>query len=141
MPILIASRGPEPVAPAELPKTGSMLPLIGLLGTLSFLSALADGSYSQMFLISREFGKASAKMAFSSFVSDWCGKSFHNNVRETVRWQVVWFDGLGLAIYDRSSCSNQMLSDRILNQFGIALDVKHFHDAVFVKCDGSGRNV
>jgi hypothetical protein len=48
MPILIASRGPEPVA-AELPKTGSLLPLIGLLGTLSFLSALAMGVIRKCF--------------------------------------------------------------------------------------------
>ena len=39
------------------------------------------------------------------------------------------------------SSSNQMLSNCILNQFGIVLDIKHFHDAVLVKCDGSGRNV
>jgi hypothetical protein len=50
-----------------------------------------------MFLISREFGKASAKKAFPSFVSDWCGKSF---LTMCERRQVAsgWFDGLGLAI-------------------------------------------
>ena len=47
MPILIASRGPEPAA--ELPKTGSLLPLIGLLGTLSFLSALGMGVIRKCF--------------------------------------------------------------------------------------------
>lgn len=45
MPILIASGGPAPVLaePAELPKTGSMLPLIGLLGILSCLSSIGMG--------------------------------------------------------------------------------------------------
>jgi len=40
-PILIAAAAPEPApaAPAELPKTGSLLPLIGLLGSLSLLSS------------------------------------------------------------------------------------------------------
>jgi hypothetical protein len=40
-PILIASAAPEPApaapAPAELPKTGSLVPLIGLLGSLALL--------------------------------------------------------------------------------------------------------
>jgi hypothetical protein len=43
MPILIAESAPVPVpgeAPAELPKTGGILPLIGLLGCLSVLSSL-----------------------------------------------------------------------------------------------------
>jgi LPXTG-motif cell wall-anchored protein len=43
-PILIAQATPPPApaaaAPAELPKTGSILPLIGLLGGLSLLSSL-----------------------------------------------------------------------------------------------------
>jgi FlaG/FlaF family flagellin (archaellin) len=44
-PILIAQATPppapaEPAAPAELPKTGSILPLLGLLGGLSLLSSL-----------------------------------------------------------------------------------------------------
>jgi LPXTG-motif cell wall-anchored protein len=43
VPILIAENTPPPApaaAPAELPKTGSILPLIGLLGGLSLLSSL-----------------------------------------------------------------------------------------------------
>jgi RNase P/RNase MRP subunit p29 len=44
VPILIAAATPPPApvaaAPAELPKTGSLLPLIGLLGSLSFLSSI-----------------------------------------------------------------------------------------------------
>jgi hypothetical protein len=45
MPILIAVAAPTPVLaePAELPKTGSVLPLIGLLGALSFLSSIGMG--------------------------------------------------------------------------------------------------
>jgi hypothetical protein len=51
MPILIAQAAPVPVAraapaeaaPAELPKTGGILPLIGLLGCLSLLSSAALG--------------------------------------------------------------------------------------------------
>jgi LPXTG-motif cell wall-anchored protein len=45
MPVLIAVAGPAPVlaAPAELPKTGSMLPLIGLLGALSCVSSIGLG--------------------------------------------------------------------------------------------------
>jgi hypothetical protein len=45
MPILIAAAGPAPVlaAPAELPKTGSLLPLIGLLGSLSLLFSTGLG--------------------------------------------------------------------------------------------------
>jgi LPXTG-motif cell wall-anchored protein len=45
-PILIAQAAPVPVpgaAPAELPKTGSILPLIGLLGCLSLLSSAGLG--------------------------------------------------------------------------------------------------
>jgi len=44
-PILIATAGPAPAlaAPAELPKTGSVLPLIGLLGSLSLLSSIGLG--------------------------------------------------------------------------------------------------
>ena len=47
MPILIAESAPVPVpgaAPAELPKTGGILPLIGLLGCLSVLSSLGLGT-------------------------------------------------------------------------------------------------
>jgi hypothetical protein len=36
---------------------------------------------------------------------------------------------------------NQMVSDRILHQFGIALGVKNFHDAVFVKSHGASCKV
>ena len=46
MPILIAQSAPVPVpaaAPTELPKTGGILPLIGLLGYLSVLSSLGLG--------------------------------------------------------------------------------------------------
>ena len=45
MPILIAVAGPAPVLaePAELPKTGTMLPLIGLLGGLLCLSSIGLG--------------------------------------------------------------------------------------------------
>ena len=46
MPILIAESAAVPVpgaAPAELPKTGGILPLIGLLGYLSVLSSLGLG--------------------------------------------------------------------------------------------------
>jgi hypothetical protein len=48
-PILIASAAPAPqlapaATPAELPATGSLLPLIGLLGCLSLLSALGLGA-------------------------------------------------------------------------------------------------
>jgi hypothetical protein len=44
-PILIAAAGPAPslAAPAELPHTGSLLPLIGLLGVLSLLSWIGLG--------------------------------------------------------------------------------------------------
>jgi len=46
MPVLIAAAGPAPVpgAPAELPKTGSLLPLIGMLGGISCLSSIALGA-------------------------------------------------------------------------------------------------
>jgi len=45
MPILIAVGGPAPVLaqPAELPKTGSILPLIGVLGALSCVSSIGMG--------------------------------------------------------------------------------------------------
>jgi hypothetical protein len=50
-PILIAAAEPMPApaaaAPAELPKTGSLLPLIGLLGGLSFLSSISLGVLRQ----------------------------------------------------------------------------------------------
>lgn len=51
MPILIAVTGPAPVlaAPAELPKTGSMLPLIGLLGCVSLLSSIGLGVIRKCF--------------------------------------------------------------------------------------------
>jgi hypothetical protein len=44
-PILIAAAGAAPVlaTPAELPKTGSLLPLIGLLGCFSLLSSMGLG--------------------------------------------------------------------------------------------------
>ncbi len=46
MPVLIAVAGPAPAtgAPAELPKTGSLLPLIGLLGGISCLSSIGLGA-------------------------------------------------------------------------------------------------
>jgi len=42
-PILVAAAAPEPApaAPAELPKTGSLMPLVGLLGSLSLLTSFA----------------------------------------------------------------------------------------------------
>jgi len=46
-PILIAASTPPPAlsaAPAELPKTGSLLPLIGLLGVISLLSSIGLGA-------------------------------------------------------------------------------------------------
>ena len=46
VPILIAEAAPAPALPAaapELPKTGSILPLIGLLGCFSFLSSIGLG--------------------------------------------------------------------------------------------------
>lgn len=45
MPVLVAVGTPPPApgAPAELPKTGSLLPLIGLLGGISFLSSIGLG--------------------------------------------------------------------------------------------------
>jgi hypothetical protein len=50
-PILIAAAEPMPApaaaAPAELPKTGSLLPLIGLLGGLSLLSSIGLGVLRQ----------------------------------------------------------------------------------------------
>lgn len=44
-PILIAAAGPAPVlaTPAELPKTGSLLPLIGLFGSFFLLSSIGLG--------------------------------------------------------------------------------------------------
>lgn len=50
-PILIAAAEPmpAPAAPAELPKTASLLPLIGLLGVLSFLSSLGLGVIRRTF--------------------------------------------------------------------------------------------
>jgi hypothetical protein len=50
-PILIAAAAPAPVlaAPAELPKTGSSLPLIGLLGCFSLLFCLGLGSIRKCF--------------------------------------------------------------------------------------------
>jgi hypothetical protein len=52
VPILVAVAEPAPApaaAPAELPKTGSLLPLIGLLGSLSFLSSLGLGLIRKTF--------------------------------------------------------------------------------------------
>lgn len=45
MPVLIAVAGPAPVVatPNELPKTGSLFPLIGLLGGISFLASIGLG--------------------------------------------------------------------------------------------------
>jgi hypothetical protein len=52
-PILIAMAAPVPVpaaaAPAELPKTGSFLPLIGLLGSFSLLLSIGLGAIRKMF--------------------------------------------------------------------------------------------
>lgn len=51
-PILIAAAEPVPApaeVPAELPKTASLLPLIGLLGVLSFLSSLGLGVIRRTF--------------------------------------------------------------------------------------------
>jgi RNase P/RNase MRP subunit p29 len=51
-PILVAAAEPAPVPAAaapELPKTGSVLPLIGLLGSLSFLSSLGLGVIRKTF--------------------------------------------------------------------------------------------
>jgi len=52
-PILIAQAEPPPsppsAAPAELPKTGSGLPLIGLLGCISFLSSIGLGVLRKAF--------------------------------------------------------------------------------------------
>jgi len=52
-PILIAVAQPAPAPtssePAELPKTGSLLPLIGLLGSLSLLSSLGVGAIRKLF--------------------------------------------------------------------------------------------
>ena len=45
------------------------------------------------------------------------------------------------SIYTVRSDRNQMVSDRILHQFGIALGVKNFHDAVFVKGHGASCKV
>ena len=45
------------------------------------------------------------------------------------------------SIYTIRSDRNQMVSDRILHQFGIALGVKNFHDAVFVKGHGASCKV
>jgi hypothetical protein len=47
--IAVAEPAPAPAAPAELPKTGSVLPLIGLLGSLSFLSSLGLGVIRKTF--------------------------------------------------------------------------------------------
>jgi hypothetical protein len=52
VPILVAVAEPVPVPdapPAELPKTGSLLPLIGLLGSLSFLSSIGLGVIRKTF--------------------------------------------------------------------------------------------
>ena len=48
--VAVAEPTPAPAAPApELPKTGSVLPLIGLLGSLSFLSSLGLGVIRKAF--------------------------------------------------------------------------------------------
>jgi len=55
VPILVAVATPAPApaapaaAPAELPKTGSMLPLLGLLGSLSVLSSIGLGVIRKIF--------------------------------------------------------------------------------------------
>ncbi len=51
VPILVAVATPveAPTAPAELPKTGGFLPLIGLLGSLSLLSSLGLGVVRKLF--------------------------------------------------------------------------------------------
>lgn len=51
MPVLIAVAGPAPApgAPAELPKTGTMLPLIGLLGVLMCMSSIGLGVIRKCF--------------------------------------------------------------------------------------------
>jgi hypothetical protein len=52
VPILIAVAAPPPApaaAPTELPKTGSLLPLIGLLGCLSFLTSMGLGVVRRTF--------------------------------------------------------------------------------------------
>jgi hypothetical protein len=52
VPILIAEAAPAPALPSaapELPKTGSVLPLIGLLGCLSFLSSIGLGIVRKIF--------------------------------------------------------------------------------------------
>lgn len=52
VPILIAAAEPVPAptaAPAELPKTGTLLPLIGLLGSISFLSSIGLGVIRRTF--------------------------------------------------------------------------------------------
>ena len=52
VPILVAEAAPVPVPAAtapELPKTGSLLPLIGLLGSLSFLSSIGLGLIRKIF--------------------------------------------------------------------------------------------
>jgi RNase P/RNase MRP subunit p29 len=48
-PILIAEATLPAAAPAELPKTGSLLPLIGLLGSLSFFASLGLGAIRRIF--------------------------------------------------------------------------------------------
>lgn len=50
-PILIAAAAPAPVlaTPTELPKTGSLLPLIGLLGSLLLLSSIGLGLIRKCF--------------------------------------------------------------------------------------------
>jgi hypothetical protein len=51
LPILVAAAepAPAPAAPAELPKTGSLLPLIGLFGWLSLLSSMGLGVIRKTF--------------------------------------------------------------------------------------------
>ena len=56
------------------------------------------------------------------------------------RGQLPQSDGQNLNCTIRSD-RNQMVSDRILHQFGIALGVKNFHDAVFVKGHGASCKV
>jgi len=56
------------------------------------------------------------------------------------RGQLLQSDGQNLNCTIRSD-RNQMVSDRILHQFGVALGVKNFHDAVFVKGHGASCKV
>lgn len=47
--VAVAEPAPAPAAPAELPKTGSLLPLIGWLGSISLLSSIGLGVLRKTF--------------------------------------------------------------------------------------------